>query len=162
MFFLTYANGSRWDSLLLRRWGSVLVPQFLFCQRWTCSTSVLVMFWPDFLLPWCRRSEHSPWCTCRSRRVFWRPCGASWVCGGRRASVLLFQWCMTSPVQVFSEVNSPKPEAANSRHFPRVTAEGSMSFTMLLPVVHDQLCFTDIELVIQHLDDGVGAAQGTC
>lgn len=66
---------------------------------------------------------------------------------------------MMSPGQVFSEVNSPKPEAANSRHCPRVTAEASMSFTMLLPVVHDQLCFTDIKLVIEHLDDGGGAAR---
>lgn len=66
------------------------------------------------------------------------------------------------PGQVLSEVNSPKPEAANLRHCPPVTAEGSMSFTMLLPVVHDPLCFTDIELVVEHLDNGVGAAQGTC
>lgn len=50
-FFFTYANGSRQDGLLLRRWVSVLVPKVLFYQRWTCSTSVLVMFWPDFQLP---------------------------------------------------------------------------------------------------------------
>lgn len=61
-----------------------------------------------------------------------------------------------SPVQVFSVVNSLKPEAANSCHCPPVTVEGRMSFTMLLPVVHDQLLLT--ELVIEHLADGVGAA----
>lgn len=69
---------------------------------------------------------------------------------------------MMSPGQVFSEVNLPKPEAATSHHCRPVTAEGNVSFTMLLPVVHDQLCFTDIELGVEHLDDGVGAAQSTC
>lgn len=67
-----------------------------------------------------------------------------------------------SPGQLFSDANSPKFEAANSRHCPPITAEGNMSFPMLLPVVHDQLFFTDTELVVEQLDDGVGAAQGTC
>lgn len=61
-----------------------------------------------------------------------------------------------SRVQVFSEVNLLKPEAANPCHCPPVTAEGRMSFIMVLPVVHDQLLLT--ELVIEHLDDGVEAA----
>lgn len=41
--FFTYANGSRWDSLLLGRCGSVLGPQVLFLQHF-CSGDVLARF----------------------------------------------------------------------------------------------------------------------
>ncbi len=50
-----------------------------------------------------------------------------------------------SPGQVLADVNPEDPEAADSLHCSSIDGEGGVAFSLLLPVVHNQLlCFADV------------------
>ncbi len=57
--------------------------------------------------------------------------------------------CVLSPGQDLADVNLEEHEAAKSLHRSPIDEEGGVSFSLSLPVVHNQLlCFADVEMDI--------------
>lgn len=53
---------------------------------------------------------------------------------------------VVDPGQVLTDINPEEAEAADFLHCSPINGDGGMSFSLLLPVVHNQLlCFADVE-----------------
>lgn len=56
---------------------------------------------------------------------------------------------MMSPGEVLADVDPEEPEAADSLYLSLIDGNGGVSFSLSLPVVHNQLhCFADIEMEV--------------
>ncbi len=60
---------------------------------------------------------------------------------------LSLRWCLYG--QVLTDVNPEEPEDADSLHRSPIDGEGDMSFSPMLPVIHNQLfCFSHVEIEV--------------
>lgn len=124
-------DGSAWNSLLLGQWESGIIcfpfsfvdERFVLVMWWTALTTVVETSWKASDTSGQDTFQQSTW-----RR--WRiSCSPSWVCGGKRATVV-----------PFSEYVGPGQISSDQKylHCSPIDADGDMSSTSLLPVSHCQ------------------------